>query len=82
MDWQKIETAPKDQRSILAAHERSGIMRVCWRVGVGHGRSAWDNGFGLWQPTHWQPLPPAPEGGAHAPPDPKAVADPRVLRTP
>jgi hypothetical protein len=62
--WQKIDTAPQDQRSILAVHENSKIMAVCWRNQVGgtlwlrHGESA--NGGTGWRPTHWMPLPEPP----------------------
>jgi hypothetical protein len=55
MDWQPIETAPRDGTSVLAvwaygAHE---VVRWCgW----------WDaNGFTRPEPTHWLPLPPPPK---------------------
>ena len=57
MDWQPINTAPDDQRTILAAHENSGQQKVCWRFAVGDDR--YEYGAGperLWRPTHWKTL--------------------------
>lgn len=62
MDWQPIETAPKDGTQILAwdgfnfdlcewsAPERRP-QDACWWI---------DNDKGSMHPTHWQPLPPPP----------------------
>jgi hypothetical protein len=64
MRWRPIETAPKDGSSILAiwrwgdnpdnGAETHMVVRWCgW----------WDaQGFTQPEPTHWMPLPPAPEG--------------------
>ena len=63
--WQPIATAPKDGRPILIGCSRTASIR--WAV--------WSDGFwrdgqkkvggrisGVPSPTHWQPLPPPPEG--------------------
>lgn len=59
MDWQLIETAPKDQ---MVLGWNDGMMRlVLWEGGewvqVGATIEA-----GWFIPTHWMPLPPAPTG--------------------
>lgn len=67
MDWQPIESAPKDETEILVAHcDAVGFMQV-----VG-----WDEAKRMWTApegcsymydafSHWMPLPPPPaaEGG-------------------
>lgn len=61
MDWQTIDSAPDDQRSILGGHARSKIMKVCWRRAIGDDR--YEYGAGpekCWRPTHWMPLPAPP----------------------
>lgn len=59
MDWQPIETAPKDE-DILLAHP-DGSMMIGRRNRAG---TAWDDGdfrdHENW-PTHWMPLPAPPE---------------------
>ena len=76
MDWQTIETAPKDGREVLLRVKlRAGIPN-CQLVGHymrgGHcieDHPAIDQGWYFWngrmfdlaaEPTHWMPLPPAP----------------------
>ena len=71
--WQQIETAPKrDDVQILTFHAdwnpkngRNKLQRVssAW-----YQTSYWSDYFNLWvgwplniQPTHWMPLPPAPD---------------------
>ena len=62
MEWQPIETAPKDgKRHMLFAAEfdRPGD----WRIKMGYwseGYKSWQLFGGSWKPTHWMPLPPPP----------------------
>lgn len=66
--WQPIETAPKDGSRILLWWD--GLVREGWCGGAGASRDGGDwwrshsltvcNG----RPTHWVPLPPAPQQGA------------------
>lgn len=66
MEWQSIETAPKDGEMVLIAHNtlRGGaLIRESWlEDGVWYFMS----GQGLtpltgeYRPTHWMPLPPPP----------------------
>lgn len=66
-DWQPIETAPADQRSILGINANSKIALVTWRASdkakVGR-MAAFDyaipHSANLWKPTHWMPLPAPP----------------------
>lgn len=59
MNWQPIETAPRDGTQILAF----------WISGNIYGAVSWDNGLRSWielhedvyDPTHWMPLPPPPK---------------------
>ena len=68
MEWQPIETAPKDgKRHMLFAAEfdRPGD----WRIKMGYwseGYKSWQLFGGSWKPTHWMPLPPPPSNaGIH-----------------
>ncbi len=74
MNWQPIETAPKDGTWILLAGgetddeaEVRSIVAAQWAKEMppsGRWHFAWyDGGFyGKYlNPTHWMPLPPAPE---------------------
>jgi hypothetical protein len=57
MDCRSIDTAPKDQTSVLA------FGRWGWEVmGYDLERKAWVTLPGYWErePTHWAPLPEAP----------------------
>lgn len=62
MEWQPIETAPKDGTEILLY--RRGVSQGKWRVGMLNGQCAWGGDgwfYPRWdQPTHWMPLPEAP----------------------
>ena len=65
MDWQPIETAPKDGRPILTymPGERGGFVNVQTYRG---GEDKWCNAGEskrrrMQQPTHWMPLPSPPE---------------------
>jgi len=63
MEWQSIETAPKDGTSILVAvYEENGTYWgediVAWNAAIG-----WDSAGYDWsdnQITHWMPLPTPP----------------------
>jgi hypothetical protein len=61
MEWQPIETAPKDGRLILAAHDETyqgGVVVISWR----HEYNAWaDYDCDFWKPSHWMPLPEPPK---------------------
>lgn len=63
MEWQKIETAPKDEMPILVAYDDGSIELI-----KDSGQYDWQpyarKEF-LWcaTPTHWMPLPPPPETG-------------------
>ena len=68
-EWQPIETAPKDGTLVLVAHpvtmrsDTDQIVRVAWMKD-----GLWASHPSCWlvnehMPTHWMPLPPAPEGG-------------------
>lgn len=56
MKWQPIETAPKEGKELI----------LLWVPAMGFGLMKWN---GIWDdrvyncdgPTHWMPLPPAPE---------------------
>lgn len=59
MEWQPIETAPKDGTEILGAWYYGGwsYQPMIWRNG-------WVKKFdamSLLNPSHWMPLPPPPE---------------------
>lgn len=68
MEWQPIETAPRDGTHILVATEGT-IGLVWWEDyavelydGVGwrdHGDMGWGGMIGA-EPTHWMPLPDPP----------------------
>jgi hypothetical protein len=68
MNWQPIETAPMDWSHVLvydceSAQVAEAYYRQCedecgWYL-AGGGPS--DEGSKLIEPTHWMPLPPAPE---------------------
>jgi hypothetical protein len=71
--WQPIETAPKDQDVLLYCKAR-GVVRGRWEdcYFARKPRPYWTNDrealFGVSgtrndQPTHWMPLPPAPNQG-------------------
>jgi hypothetical protein len=62
MNWQPIETAPKDGREILGAVGQSyqgGVVVIQWSDGLDAWLD-WDRDF--WEPTHWMPLPAPPTG--------------------
>jgi hypothetical protein len=59
--WQPIESAPKDGSEILLANP-DGSCAVGWFKFKGH-TTGWTDGdtFNMTWPTHWMPLPAAPE---------------------
>lgn len=66
MEWQPIETAPRDTM-ILAGNSREGYTTL---ANFDHDREEWWEANTHWTdahsaplyPTHWMPLPPPPEG--------------------
>lgn len=62
LEWQPIETAPKDGTNILV-HSPEGEQVAWWSEGwnkfltTGGGDDLWD------EPTNWMPLPLPPHGG-------------------
>jgi hypothetical protein len=69
MEWQPIETAPKDGTTVLGYFggrsgyvSRQDIVPICWS---GWGGGVWDNatsGHHMGDdPSHWMPLPPPPK---------------------
>lgn len=64
MNWQPIETAPKDGTQILGYTVWPALTAVRWaQESFYYGRPGWEDEFSNveWQPTHWMPLPPPPE---------------------
>ena len=63
--WQSIETAPKDGTLVLLScvgWPHSIIRHEPWPIKVGGWwKTRWDIFGASWEPTHWQPLPPAPQ---------------------
>lgn len=60
MDWQLIESAPKDGK-ILLFNENQNIIGVAW-WGI-HGFWKQAGAVIFHQPTHWMPLPAPPASG-------------------
>ena len=64
MEWQPIETAPKDGAKILAYAD--GSMTVVYWLECGDNWELAESGSwaesGEWEPTHWMPLPLPPAG--------------------
>ncbi len=64
MDWQPIETAPKDQDVLVWSHGDASIARGAHGtfLAMADGMPACtSDGRGVFvQPTHWMPIPPAP----------------------
>lgn len=71
MNWQPIETAPKDGRNILVSDGRL-VSIGGWLTDIDHG-AEWEGQIGMagwWafdlgpnndRPTHWMPLPEPPK---------------------
>ena len=62
MEWQPIETAPKDGTDILTYAKFGGISVRYWGEGDDEGM-AWQPRIRGCFPTHWMPLPNPPEAG-------------------
>jgi hypothetical protein len=63
MEWQPIETAPKDGTWVLVIDETDGAVEIAqWSVFFGRWKL---NGYGLFfdNPTYWIPLPSPPTTG-------------------
>lgn len=56
-DWQPIETAPKDK--MLLGYEDGAMRLIFWERGWVQVGATIERGW--FEPTHWMPLPPAPE---------------------
>ena len=74
MEWQPIETAPKDRIVLLyrpTAHDWGKVTPGKWDAQPHHKKPApyWDMWIKiggkyesrLWEPTHWMPLPEPPK---------------------
>ena len=70
MEWQPIETAPKDGTMILAAHcdpARQNMTVAYWDFGsikfniIGHWRTSTHEILTIGKVTHWMPLPEPPK---------------------
>ena len=61
MEWQPIETAPKDGTRIIVADARNVWCNVSWEK-MKRAPDRWAAVFGPIpiEPTHWMPLPPPP----------------------
>lgn len=67
MEWQPIETAPKDGTSFLGWSKTRGAHECRVHEDVRHYKRCYASiaGGGWFYPTHWMPLPESPqaEGG-------------------
>lgn len=67
MEWQSMETAPKDGTNVLLINRRGNMATGLWQ-GSEHSEGWWIRGGSLPSvffndhhgPTHWMPLPKAP----------------------
>lgn len=82
MDWQDIESAPKDGTRVLLAYAQDDgrIVATCgeWLARQAHRRAYWshdhESTFGVYwtlrhQPTYWAPIPRAVAGQEWIPAD-------------
>ncbi len=67
MEWQPIETAPKDGSEVLlfvpSASFGRNVMSAVWDNDNGGCDASWvvlEGYIGEYNPTHWMPLPPPP----------------------
>lgn len=73
MEWQPIETAPKDGTTVIIGRDMGdfGFVRGYGRFDgkdgsflsgwISHGFSEYHGNLGLAHPTHWMPLPEPPQ---------------------
>lgn len=63
LNWQPIESAPKDQH-VIVFNAVAGVHEALWVEGHGWLITQWAGQTGRWwpSPTHWMPLPEPPEG--------------------
>jgi hypothetical protein len=61
MEWQPIETAPKDGTDILVFCKIRRVLRGFWDEARGGQWSEWPGRQAIEFPTHWQPLPEPPK---------------------
>ena len=59
MEWQPIDTAPKDGRNVLVFDGEPEPYIAWWHLT----NAEWRASDGAVSPTHWHPLPPPPEEG-------------------
>ena len=60
--WQLIETAPKDEESILLYYPDVGVVEGYYFSSPKQLDDGWFTIFGAFgEPTRWQPLPPPPK---------------------
>jgi len=60
MEWQPIETAPKDEN--ILGHEDGAVTVLYWDELQAGWRYPYKGGSRTkWFPTHWMPLPPPPQ---------------------
>ena len=61
MQWQPIDTAPKDSKQSFLVYDSKSKVIECVRFMKGILVTTWDHdAFG--HATHWMPLPPPPQG--------------------
>jgi len=71
MEWQDIETAPKDGDILLYCEETDEQFVAFWGTDPEDNDQQWvfarGDGFAVIvrDPTHWHPLPPPPPKGHH-----------------
>lgn len=61
-NWQTIDTAPKDGSTILAYHADGYFITISWQSdAIGWGCSGHGDTCGMYNFTHWLPLPQPPK---------------------
>lgn len=66
MEWQPIETAPRDGTRVLLGYEGAADYDICvWHAALGNWFNEYSHPVPI-TPTHWMPLPDPP------PPHPSA----------
>lgn len=59
-EWQPIETAPRDGRTVLIFTNRP-IRQWAIARWIGAPHNHWGDGYERWDATHWMPLPEPPK---------------------